>query len=206
MKNISGEIIFGKANKLNGLIASIIVGLIVLGCTCNKDFKFNSGQDRGSNTSPTDKTNIPFGNDKGQNSTEKDSITKDSGFDILSNGQLEPLIRKTILDFADSIEDEDFNSFLSTCSTPFQREISTEKMETEFKVFLDKKNQFVPIFRQVSSKEAIISESKVTMKDGNNTLIANGTFKTAPSTTTFKFKFLLEDGIWRITAIEIYVK
>ena len=206
MKNIIDRIIFGKANKLNGLIASVIIGLIVLGCTCNKDFKSNSGQDRSSNTSPTDKTTTPFGNDKDQNSLEKDNITKDSGFDILSNGQLQPLIRKTILDFADSVDDEDFNSFLSTCSTAFQREISTEKMETEFKVFLDKKNQFVPIFRQVSSKEAIISESKVTMKDGNNTLIANGTFKTSPSTTTFKFKFLLEDGIWRITAIEIYVK
>ena len=38
MKQFVKKVLLGKDPKLNGLIALAIVGSIVLGCNCNKDF------------------------------------------------------------------------------------------------------------------------------------------------------------------------
>src|SRR5947207_2245326 len=107
MKNILGKMIFGKDNKTSGFIAFAIVGLIVLGCTCNKqfgDFKedtptsspttttsptttYSPTTTTSSNTSTSSNSKNPFGD-----SSKETPKTTSSG-DTPSDAELQSLVQ-----------------------------------------------------------------------------------------------------------------
>ena len=55
MKNILNNLVNGRDNKLNGLIALAVVLSIALGCNCNRSLDLG-------NTSSNSPTDNPFGN------------------------------------------------------------------------------------------------------------------------------------------------
>jgi hypothetical protein len=227
MKNIVNNIIFGRENKFNGLIALALVGLIALGCTCGKGLTSDSGKDSdtGSDETASNKTLPTFGKDKTDkkdkttstddkndadedttDSGDREEIPADKGNDILTNGKLQPLVKNTLMDFADAVEKGDFADFHADCSKPFKKQFTAEKMTNEFKVFIDKKDLAVPILRQAPTKELIMAISKVEKKNGFQILTAAGSIPTSPSITSFDNKYILENGVWRIIEVEVRMK
>ena len=230
MKKIVNEFIWSKNNKTNGLAALCLVSLFALGCMCGKDFKLDSEKE--SNTSTSNQTSsqtssnrkLPTfrgdddkktetktsddadSDDTSTSSGDREEIPSDSGNDILTNGKLQPLIKNTLLDFADAVDAGDFSSFQEQCSKPFKKQFSGEKMTSEFKVFIDKKALAVPILKQVTEKEAIMAESKVAKQGAVQVLTTSGSFPTSPSITSFNLKYILESGVWRIIEVEVRMK
>ena len=198
MKNNVINLLNGKSNKLNGLFAFCVVLLMVLGCTCNRDFKFG---ETGSNT-PAQKDKPNFPNDSPNKPKTDLPIDKD-GFDILDPQKAQALVKNTFADFIEGVEDNDFSTFRSNAAAPFQKEYSAQKIGESFRFFTDNKDKVLPILRQINGREAIVGESKVKIEGGSKIFTINGTFPTSPSTTSFDFKYLNEGGYWRIFNAQI---
>ncbi len=212
MKNIWQKIIWSKNNKINSLLAFGIFGLMVLGCTCTKDFKFgdsNSSENTQNTSKPNDnrdKTTLPIDKNKEKSTSKEDLPLDKDGFDILNPEKAQALIKNTFADFADGVEEEDFSTFHSHGSKLFQNEFTPDKLSTLFQQYIDKKKQVVPILRQTNDRDAIITESKIRIESGNKFFVITGTFPTSPSVTSFELKYLNEAGVWRIVNFKTSMK
>lgn len=203
MKKFTLELFFGKDNRISGLSALIIVGLIALGCTCNKDFNLQS------NTGASNSSN-PYSNTSGNSST-RTSSTPDSDVEeadastgkVPSDAQLQQLVRETILDFNDAIQSEDFNEFHSKVSKPFQKEASPERFKEVFKDFMNNNIDF----REISDLQAeFTTPPSVGREIGYKTLSINGSYPTTPRRTKFDLKYIPEGKEWKLISIRVSTK
>ena len=74
MKNLISNLVFGRGNKLSGLIAFAVVAMIALGCTCGKSLDLGNLA-TGNSTSNDSRTssNNPFGNSSSPTKTSPTS-------------------------------------------------------------------------------------------------------------------------------------
>lgn len=202
MKTIINKILFGK-DQISGLIALAVVGMIVLGCNCNKSLDLSNLGKNESNSTTVSNTSSDNSNSYSNSSkTSPKSVTPAdaSTGEIPNNDQLEALARETILDFNDSIQKGDFADFRSTVSKPFQKSASTERFNEAFKEFLTAK----PDFSEVASLPATFTSTPVIERElGYKTLKYNGTFNTSPRPTKFELKYIPEGKDWKLIFIRV---
>jgi hypothetical protein len=193
MKKLIHEIFFGKNTLLSGLMALFVVGSIALGCNCNKDLLSNTAKDE--NTAPASSPATTTTT----SSTKPDASTGKAPTD----DQMQTMVRKTVLDFNDAIQSGDFTDFRSTCSKPFQKQASADKMEGVFHEFVEAKLNF----KAVKDLDARFTSAPEVVKDsGYKVLVAKGVYATTPRKTNFELKYLAEGENWNLNSIEINTK
>jgi hypothetical protein len=195
MKNILHSVIFGKDNKISGLIAFAIVGMIVLGCNCNKQIGSISNLDSKPSTSPT-----IFATPA---ATPKPVITKSdaSKGEVPAEAEAQDIARTSLLDFNSALQSADFTTFHGNISRVWQRQTTPEKLKTLFQSFIDGKANI----SQISSLEAKFSPApSIERTQGVKTLVLNGEYATTSIPTTFELKYIAEGKNWKLIAIKVY--
>jgi hypothetical protein len=191
MKEIINGIVFGKNSIVSGLIALSIITAIGLGCFCNKD-KFNFGNSGSSSPSP--------------NATPSPSATKPytkvdaSRSEIPSDDELQDIVKKTLLDFNDALQKEDFTDFHSTISKVWQKQTTPEKMKSSFQNFIDGDADLSSI-RTMSAK--FTSPAEITRSTGVKTLETKGEYPTTPNASTFSLKYIAQGKEWKLIGLEV---
>jgi hypothetical protein len=194
MKKLVIEILFGKKSMFGGLIALAIISAIGLGCFCNKD-KFGGITNTGS-SSPTPAASASPSPSATKSYTKSDP----SKNQVPSNDEVQDLVKKTLLDFNDSLQKEDFNSFYDTIAKYWQKQTSPEKMKAGFQSFIDGDADLSPI----KSLSANFSKGpELTKSLGMKTLEVNGTYDTPRLPTTFELKYIVEKNEWKLISINV---
>ena len=194
MKNVIVGLINGRDQKFNGLIALAFIALIALGCTCNKDWEFNTSQNAtADNSSAT--TDPPFGGDD-----EEDG-------EMPNDRLLMALVKETTADFAYSISNEDFSKMYEKASQDFQSTYTEEQMEEFFKDFIKNKRQLLPILsKAVTSDPEFDGEPFIRTENGLSILVVNGKYSTKPVPVTFNYEYVKRDGRWKMLVLKVFVR
>ena len=191
MKNKLREILFGKGNVFNGLIALIIVGLFVLGCNCNKQIGDLGKKDGDPPTNTTYPTNTATPK-KEPTFTKADASKKE----IPSDAEMQEIVKTTLLDFNDAVKSADFTTFHSHLSKTIQRQVTPDQIKQKFQLFI---NGQMDISSISSMKANFTSPAKVVGK----TLNTKGTYPTAGITTEFELQYVPEGQDWILDNIKI---
>ena len=195
MKKIINNLIWGSGNRTNGLIAFAIVGFIALGCACPR----NNDQSSTGNTSsenPFDSTNQSDTTASRPGETKPDA----SKGTLPAEGELQYLVRETMLDFNNAIQTADFNAFYSKISKQWQEQITPEQMETQFQPFITGQASF----GEIEDMTAQIKSKGTRKQSRQNFLDVKGEYPTSPIPTTFDLSYISEDGDWRLFKIQVY--
>lgn len=195
MKNFLDEILFGKGNKLSGVIALTFVALIALGCSCGKIFDLSNLQANTNSSRPI------------SNSSDSTPAPKraDSDGELPSDSEIQALVKETTADFANAVETNDFSELYSKSSSDFQSQYTEPELKTAFKVFADKKDLIVPALNKAPGVEANFSPApsirteKVLLK----ILVANGAFPTRPYPVKFEYEYIWRDDEWKLLKIVV---
>ena len=136
-------------------------------------------------------------------SDDTPSKTSSSDPDVPSDAELQELARKTVLDFSEAIQNDDFSDFHATLSKPFQKDASPEKLAGVFHEFVEAKvnfNEVEDLKAKFTSAPAISSVGSYDM------LQLKGQYPTTPRRTNFDLKYIFEDGEWKLSSININTK
>lgn len=209
MKKFALDVFFGRDNRVSGLIAFTIIGLIVLGCTCNKDFNLGTNSNSGNVTNTSSNsgtvantTASPSANTASTPKTDPDDADASTG-KLPSDAQLQEMARETVLDFNDAIQSQDFTSFHSKISKPFQKQASPDRFKQVFAEFLNNNIDF----KEVEDLTAEFSPAPALGKEsGYNVLSMNGSYATSPRRTKFELKYIPEGKEWKLIFIRISTK
>jgi hypothetical protein len=210
MKNIIGEIIWGRNNKFNGLAALLVVGSIVLGCTC-KDLNLGQSNNSSSNTTANTGDNplkdSPFS--KNTTTTSNTTETKDTNYtkadaskkEIPQNAEMQDLVKATLLDFNDALQQKDFTDFYSKISKVWQKQTNPDKLKQGFQLFIDGRTDISGI----ESMDATFTSGPEVIKNlGYNMLSVKGEYPTSPIKTTFELQYVPEGKEWKLALIRVY--
>lgn len=191
MKKIINNILWGRDNRSTGLIAFTVVGFIALGCACPKDSdKSNTSSDN------------PFASNQSDTGSTRPGETKPDASKgaMPTDGELQYLVRDTMLSFNDAIQSADFNSFYSDISKQWQKQTSADEMETQFQSFIQGKANF----GEIKNMTAEIKSKSTKKQSGFNVLEVKGEYPTKPITTTFELSYVAEDSDWRLFKLQVY--
>ena len=131
------------------------------------------------------------------------SDTSSSSGEVPSNEKLQSLVKKTLMDFNEAIQSDDFSDFHDTLSEPFQEQASAEKLAGVFHEFVEKKMDF----STAKNLTATFNPAPDVSKQGSyKVLHTKGYFPTSPRKTNFEFKYIDEDGEWKLSSIDINTK
>ncbi len=170
-----------NANRINGMIALGIVAMIVLGCNCQKSL----GDAANSSTTASNKSNdTPFGSD---------------GDKMPDDTLLRALVNETTADFALAISTGDFSKIHEKASIDFQKSIPEEKLEREFKVFVNSKSRYLPSLAKISSTKAEFDPTpSLRSEQGLDIVMAKGKYATTPLDIEFDYEYVKRDGRWKL--------
>jgi hypothetical protein len=172
---------FGS-NGLNGLLSLAIIGLIVLGCTCGDSLDLSNLGETGN--ASNDPTPPPFGDKSG--SMPDDTLIR-------------ALVKETMADFAYAVSTNDFTKIHDKASTDFQRTVTVERMQREFKIFVDRKTRYLPSLSKIASTEVDFSEEpSLRTEQGLDILITKGKYPTKPMAVNFDLEYVKRDGRWKL--------
>lgn len=148
-----------------------------------------------------DKTDLKSrDNTKSDDNTTKVKADKD----MPSEEDVEALVRDTLTQFNDAIENEDFTDFHANTSKDFQVTYTAAQMKTTFQNFIDKKSQVNPILNQVSELTPdYTTDPNVTTEKGYKLLNIDGSYSTTPSKTYFELQYELEKKVWKLLKIRV---
>lgn len=198
MKKVIGKLINGKDNRLNGLIALGVVLSIALGCNCGKTFDT-------SNTSSTSNTSDnPFATNTSSSntSTTRDGETKPNASKgaMPTDGEIQYLVRETMLSFNDALQKADFDDFYSGISKQWQKQTTADSMKSSFQSFIDGKANF----GEIRSMTAEVEDKKTRKQSGYNVFDVKGKYSTSPIATTFDLSYVAEGNEWKLFKIQVY--
>jgi hypothetical protein len=193
----------GKA-LTNGAFALIIVALVALGCTCNKDFDFGR-------TGTGDNANSAVSN----TGNDKDTTTDDTGLtapaaradasktEIPSEAELQYMTKTTLLDFNEAIQKGDFTDFHANISKTWRNQISAEKFKQTFQSFIDRG---VDISDIRSEKATFSAPPGIEGVGRQKMLVMRGSYDISPAPTTFELKYIPEGKEWKLFGIDVRTK
>lgn len=191
MNNLLRRLIFGRENWVSGPAALSIVLLLVLGCTCGKNFDL-SNISSNSNSS-TSKSNSVFGDDEDNNDVD-DKLAKAT-------------IKATTAEFANAISTEDFSGLYNECATEFRSKYSEEQLKSEFSDFIRQKRNLLPILAKAVSMDPEYTDGPTTHSEaGQTVLTVAGKYATKPLPVTFKYDYVKREGKWWLLRLEVFVK
>ncbi len=187
------RLLLDNGNKVNGVIAIAIISLIVLGCTCNKDLG-----NLASNTSTSENTS-------GDNPFGDDAKTGEDGVDGLPGERLtNALVKATTAEFAQAVSTGDFSKVHANASIDFQKSIAIERLEREFKPFVDQKKRYLPSLAKLSSTEPEYSpEPSLRSEQGLDILVVKGKFPTSPLDVEFDYEYVKRGGTWKLLKLVV---
>lgn len=190
MKNQIVEKINANKNKASMILVFMLLLLMTLGCSQLE--KLRSGQ-----TDPEPKSTRTVDDD-----TDKDQ-DKDN-----AKSEYDDLVKGTLDDFKDALEEQDFSDFLEKTSKPFKSTYSNSKMKSTFKGFLDKRKIIIPLMETIRDKTPdYATEPEVRTEKGvDDVLVTKGSFDTSPNELFFENKYIQEDGEWKLITIQIEFK
>lgn len=200
MNKLIGKIINGKDNRLNGLIALAVVLSIALGCNCGKTFNLDDTSSSSNSTSdnPFD-TNTSSSN---STTTSRAGETKPNASKgaMPTDGELQYLVRETMLGFNSALQTADFNAFYSSISKQWQKQTTADSMKTSFQSFIDGKASF----GEISTMTADVKNKATRKQSGFNVLDVKGEYATSPIATTFDLSYIAEGSEWKLFKIQVY--
>lgn len=200
MKKIIGSLINGKNNKLNGLIALGVVLSIALGCNCGKTFDLDNTSSSSNSTSDN-----PFASNTSSSNTattDRPGETKPNASKgaMPTDGEIQYLVRETMLAFNDALQKADFNEFYNGISKQWKKQTTADSMKSSFQSFIDGKASF----GEIRSMTADIENRATRKQSGFNVLDVKGKYDTSPIDTTFDLSYIAEGSEWKLFKIQVY--
>jgi hypothetical protein len=191
MKSLVNSLFFGRDTKLSGAIALSVVLLVLLGCTCGKNFDLSN---LGSNSSNSNSSNGKvFGSDDDSGDVD-DNLAKAT-------------IRATTAEFANAISTEDFSTLYNDTASEFKGKFSEDQLKSEFGDFIRQKRNILPILAKAVSMDPEYTSGPETHSVGNETVMTvGGSYATKPMPVTFKYDYVKREGKWWLLRLEIYVR
>jgi len=112
---------------------------------------------------------------------------------------LREMVDTTILDLAIAIKAKDFKGFYKTIAKLWKEQTTPEDLAKSFRSFTDQNLDLTvlqaldPIF------------TKAPALDENDWIMVEGYYPSKPSRAYFTMKFLNEDGVWKLGAVDLNV-
>ena len=130
------------------------------------------------------------------NSAATSDVSPSSGADphISDDGELQTLVKTTLVDFNSAIQSGSFDSFHSSTSSYLQDQITVAQLEQQFSEFIQRKIDF----SDIASKQASIKPA-FENQNGIKVLNANGSYPTTPA-TNFELQYIQEDVEWKLVS------
>lgn len=198
MKKIMCEVFFGNSPSISLVLVFGLMVSISLGCK----FGTQSSSDDDSTISKTTKSV----DSKRDSSKDDSSDSEDSKSASAEESDAQDSIKVTMNDFADAVEKGDFEDFYSNTSKDFQNAYKPEQLNSTFGIFIDKKDQALPILRQVDDKSAVFNEPpRIRTERGVKVLVANGYFSTTPNKVQFETEYEQQDGEWKLLKLKVKI-
>ena len=110
------------------------------------------------------------------------------------------LIKVSLLSFNDANVTGNYSVFHAKLSKPFRDQFPPEKLASVFKEFRDKRIDFDLI---AAKKPIGTEEPKV---DDKGILSLKGYFDTTPSRVNYDLAFIMSEGEWKLTKVDVDVK
>ncbi|MEZ5346741.1 MAG: hypothetical protein R2681_14415 [Pyrinomonadaceae bacterium] len=201
MKKFLNGLVNGGSSLSNGFIALVIIGLIALGCTCNKDLGLSSDSNSSSDKKTETSGDDLFGDKKSEDKEkEKEEYSKDK---VPSSDASQEIAKTTLLNFNDAVTSGDFSDFHKTIAKSWQRSSRPSTFEKGFSEFIEKKVNIGAI----RSQEADFSPSpKIDKKYGQQVLFLEGRYDIRPRPVKFKLEYIFEDDDWKLVLIDVNTK
>src|SRR5215204_3966768 len=193
MKNLVNEMLFGKNSMASGIIALVVISAIGLGCFCNKD-KF-SGLTNTDTTTPSPSAS------PSPSPTKSYTKADASKAQVPAEDEMQDIVKKTLLDFNDALQKEDFTDFHKTISKVWQKQITPDKFKESFKDFIDGEADLSSIR---SMKAKFNGPAEITKSTGVKTLESRGEYPTSDKNTEFELKYLAEGKEWKLIGLKVY--
>jgi hypothetical protein len=195
---------FSNRRVYASVAAWIIILLFVLGCACptEKD-NTNVSSNIKKSDKRSDRDKDEDYDSKIKKSDKRSDRDKDKDYD---SKQTINLLRETILDFNEAVQQEDFSDFISErCSKSFRQRYTPRDLEVAFAEFINQKEYVGLILSQVANTVPEYSER--TFKNfGMDVWEVQGSFDTKPHKTYFNNQYVMENGEWKILLIGIVFK
>lgn len=184
----------GDEMKLDGVVYRRSGGF----STSDAEKKSLSNTTAANETVKTAKTPVPD-DTRETTVTNLDKADASKG-EIPTGDELQEMSQKTLIDFNDAIEQEDFTDFFQTISKLWQRQGSPAKLKETFQPFIDKK---VNIGGIRAMEARFTSKPRVDDSKGFKELIVEGRYDTSPFPTKFELKFTPQGRDWKLTGISV---
>jgi len=125
--------------------------------------------------------------------------------EIPSKDKLQTLVKTSFLEFGDAVQGEDFSDFHKKTAKVWRDTTTPDKLDEAFKVFIEKK-EIYNFNKAVAPLDAEFSpEPKFETVQGMDALIVKGTYPTKPQKANFEFKYVMDDGSWKLIGIDVHV-
>ena len=195
MRRLIKELIWGKNNFFNSLIAIGVVTAIALGCNCGKDFDLsNLGKNNDSNKTVVNTDSTPAA------TPEESTLSDEPRGDVPSEREMDDLTKTTLLDFNDAVLSGDFTDFHSKISNVWKKTSTPETFNQGFKEFIDKKIDISTIKGKTAEYDP---QPTVARKSGYKVLSAKGKYETSPLPTRFETEYIKEGSDWKLISIRV---
>jgi hypothetical protein len=113
--------------------------------------------------------------------------------------QQEVLIKTTLLTFNDANVTGNYTVLHAKLSKPFRDQYSPERLKETFKVFSEKHVDL----EIIAAKSPISTEARV---NDDGALLLSGYFDTRPSRVYYDLAFIMSDGEWKATKINVNIR
>jgi hypothetical protein len=118
---------------------------------------------------------------------------------VPSEETVKEMVNATMLDLAIAIKAKDFKGFYKKIASLWKEQTTPEALAENFRSFTDQNLDLTVL----QALEPIFS--KTPALDENDWLMVEGYYPSKPSRTYFTMKYLNEEGLWKLTAVDLNV-
>jgi len=119
---------------------------------------------------------------------------------VPSDAECKALVRESLLAFNEAVQAKNFETFHKTIATPWQKQVSPEKLLTTFQTFVDQGGNIAPVAKLEPTF------SKPPAIDENDLLQLEGGYSGAGGNLSFNLAYLFETPKWRLVKINVHLK
>jgi hypothetical protein len=112
---------------------------------------------------------------------------------------LKEMVNATMLDLAIAIKAKDFKGFYKKIAALWKEQTSAEALAENFRSFSDQ-NMDLTVLQAL---DPVLT--KAPALDENDWLVIEGYYPSQPSRAYFTMKYLIEDGVWKLAAVDLNV-